>query len=115
LIVDDHQISQVALRAPLRTEDIDVADVGTGDATITAAIAFHPDLVIVDVTPAGPAEFLIASRLRPAGRPPVMLTSISSRSRFGSQLDGHLFVAKADPCARAIENAPTAPCDDRVR
>jgi PleD family two-component response regulator len=69
LIVDDHQISQVALRAPLRTEDIDVADVGTGDATITAAIAFHPDLVIVDVTPAGPAEFLIASRLRPCRAP----------------------------------------------
>jgi CheY-like chemotaxis protein len=42
LIVDDHEISRAALRALLRTEGIDVADVGTGDAAITAAIAFHP-------------------------------------------------------------------------
>ena len=41
LIVDDHEISRAALRALLRTEGIDVADVRTGDAAITATIAFH--------------------------------------------------------------------------
>ena len=113
LIVDDHEISRAALRALLRTEGIDVADVRTGDAVITAAIAFHPDVVIVDVTPADPAGFVIARRLRALPHPPaVVLTSSSSRYRFGSQLDRHPFVAKADLCARAVENAPTTSCDN---
>ncbi len=60
VIADDHEISRVALRASLRTEGIDVADAGTGDAAITAAIACHSDVLIVDVTPADPAGFFIA-------------------------------------------------------
>jgi DNA-binding response OmpR family regulator len=64
LIVDDHEISRAALSALMRTEGIDVTDVRTGDAAITAAIAFHPDVVIVDVAPADPAGFLIARRLQ---------------------------------------------------
>ena len=47
LIVDDHEVSRAALRALLRTEGIDVADVRTGDAAVTAAIAFRPDVVVV--------------------------------------------------------------------
>jgi PleD family two-component response regulator len=110
LIVDDHEISRAALRALLRTEGIDVADVGTGDAAITTAIAFCPDVVIVDVTPADPAGFRIARQLRALpDAPPVVLTSSTSRYRFGSQLDHRLFVAKADLCARAIENASAPP------
>ena len=110
LIVDDHEISRAALRALLRTEGLDVADIGTGDAAITTAIAFHPDVVIVDVTPADPAGFRIAGQLRASpDAPPVVLTSSTSRRRFGSQLDPYPFVAKADLCARAIENAPGPP------
>src|SRR5215510_10729589 len=87
LIVDDHEISRAALRALLRTEGIDVADVRTGDAAITAAIAFHPDVVIVDVAPADPAGFLVARQLEALPHaPPVVLTSSSSRRWFGSQL-----------------------------
>lgn len=104
LIVDDHEISRAALRALLRTEGIDVADVRTGDAAISAAIAFGPDVVIVDVTPADPAGFLLAQQLQALPEAPlVVLTSSSSRCRFGSQLERHLFVAKADLCAGAIE------------
>jgi len=104
LIADDHEISRAALRALLRTEGIEVADVGTGDAAITAAITFHPDVVIVDVTPADPVGFLIARRLQALpDAPPVVLTSSASRRRFGSQLDHHLFIPKADLCARAVE------------
>src|SRR5215472_10423989 len=91
LIVDDHEISRAALRALLRTEGIDVADVRTGDAAITATIAFHPDVVIVDVTPADPAGFHIARRLRALpDAPAVVLTSSHSRCRFGSQLGHYL-------------------------
>lgn len=107
LIIDDHEISRAALRALLRTEGFDVADIGTGDAAITTAIAFHPDVVIVDVTPADPAGFRIAGQLGASpDAPPVVLTSSTSRCRFGSQLGYYPFVAKADLCARAIENAP---------
>ena len=110
LIVDDHEISRAALRALLRTEGIDVADAGTGDAAITTAIAFHPDVVIVDVTPADPAGFRITRQLRALpDAPPVVLTSSTSRCRFGSQLDHYPFVAKADLCARAIENVSPPP------
>jgi len=110
LIVDDHEVSRAALRALLRTEGIDVVDVGTGDTAITAAIAFHPDVVIVDVAPADPAGFLIAGQLQALpDAPPVVLTSSSSRRWFGSQLGRHVFVAKADLCARAIEERAT-PC-----
>jgi CheY-like chemotaxis protein len=88
----------------MRTEGIDVTDVRAGDAAITAAIAFHPDVVIVDVAPADPAGFLIARRLQALpGAPHVVLTSSSNRCRFGSQLDSHLFIAKADLCARVID------------
>jgi PleD family two-component response regulator len=104
LIVDDHEISRAALRALLRTEGIDVTDITTSDAAITAAIAVRPDVVIVDVTPADPAGFLIARRLQALpDAPPVVLTSSTSRCRLGSHLDRHLFIAKADLCARAIE------------
>src|SRR5215831_11380095 len=103
LIVDDHEISRAALRALLRTEGIDVADVRTGDAAITAAIAFRPDVAIVDVTPADPAGFRIARRLQALpDAPAVVLTSSHSRRRFGSQLGHYPFVAKADLCARAL-------------
>jgi PleD family two-component response regulator len=106
LLVDGHEISRAALRALLRTEGLDVADVSIGDAAITAAIAFRPAVVIVDVTPANPAGFLTASQLRALPDAPfVVLTSSASRCRFGSELDRHPFVAKADLCAQAIENA----------
>jgi CheY-like chemotaxis protein len=105
LLVDDHEISRTALRALLRTEGLDVADVPAGDAAITAAIAFRPDVVIVDLTPANPAGFLTARQLHSLPDAPlVVLTSSASRCRFGSQLKHHPFIAKADLCARAIEN-----------
>src|SRR5262249_6686295 len=113
LIVDDHEISRAALRALLRTEGIDVADVRTGDAAITAAIAFHPDVVIVDVSPGDPAGFRIARRLQELpDAPVVVLTSSHSRCRFGSQLGHHRFVAKADLRASAVDTRRTAPIAD---
>ena len=106
LLVDDHEISRAALRALLRTEGLDVAEAPVGDAAITAVIAFRPDVVIIDVTPANPAGFLTARQLRALPEAPaVVLTSSASWCRFGSLLEHHAFIAKADLCARAIENA----------
>jgi DNA-binding NarL/FixJ family response regulator len=104
LLVDDHEISRAALHALLRTEGLDVTDIAASDAAITVAVACRPDVVIVDVTPADPAGFLIALRLQALpDAPRVVFTSSSSRRRFGSRLDRHLFIAKADLCARAIK------------
>lgn len=103
LIVDDHEISRAALRALLRTEGTDVADVSADDAAIAAAVAFHPDVAVVDVTPAGASGFLIARRLQALPRAPaVVLTSSAHPNRFGSTLSNYRFVAKADLCAHAI-------------
>ena len=104
LIVDGHEIFRAACRALLRTEGIDViADVPAGCEAIMAAIALRPDVAIVDVTPADGTGFLIGRRLAGLPDPPaVMLASSADRCRFGSQLDGYRFIAKADICARAI-------------
>jgi two-component system, NarL family, response regulator DesR len=103
LIIDDHEISRAAVSALLRTEGVDVADAGTGEAAIAVAIAFRPAVAIVDVTPADATGFLIADRLRALPDPPtVVLTSSTTKGRFASQLDGYRFVAKADLCVEAI-------------
>jgi CheY-like chemotaxis protein len=110
LIVDDHEVSRAVLRALLRTEGAEVADVRTGDEAIAAAVAFRPGTAIVDVTPGDAAGFVMASRLRslPDG-PAVVLTSSARSSRFGPELGNYRFVAKADVCARTVRNL--APAD----
>jgi two-component system response regulator DesR len=103
LIIDDHEVFRSALRALLRTEGFDAADVGAGDAAIPAAIAFRPDVAIIDVAPGRGAGFRIARELRALPDPPsVLLTSSASTRQFGSRLGPHPFAAKADLCGDAI-------------
>jgi len=103
LLVDDHEISRVAISALLRTEGADVAGAGTGEAAIAVAIAFRPAVAVVDVTPADATGFRIADGLRalPDG-PAVVLTSSVDRRRFASRLGNYRFVAKADLCVQNI-------------
>ena len=105
MIIDDHEISRAAFCALLRSEGADVvADLGAGHDAVAMARALRPEAVIVDVTPAAGTGFGIARRLRallPAP-PIVILTSSTDRTRFGAQLDGHVFIAKADIRAAAI-------------
>ena len=103
LLVDDHEISRVALSALLRTEGLEVTGVGVNDAAIAVAATFCPSVAIVDVAPDNPAGFRIADRLRALpGVPAVVLTSSAGRYQFGSQLDGYRFIVKADLCANSI-------------
>lgn len=112
LIVDDHEVSCAALRALLRTEGIDVADVGTAHAVITAT-AFRPDVAIVDLTPSDPTGFRVAGQLQALpDAPAVLLTSSANRRRFGPHLDRYRFLAKADLCARAITKLAAPPAPD---
>ena len=108
MIIDDHEISRTAFCALLRTEGADVvADLSTGPDALAMARALRPDVVIVDVTPTADTGFGIARRLCALPDPPVViLTSSTDRARFGTQLDGHVFIAKADICAAAIARLP---------
>jgi two-component system response regulator DesR len=111
VIIDDHEISRAACRALLRTEGLDVvADLAAGDQPLTAARALRPDVAIVDVTPAANTGFSIADGLLALPAPPtIILTSSTDRTRFGTRLNGHQFIAKADICAAAIARLARTP------
>ena len=112
MIIDDHEISRAAICAMLRSEGADVvADLSAGRDALAMARALRPEVIIVDVTPAADRGFGIARRLRalqPAP-PSVVLTSSTDRAQFGAQLDGHLFIAKADICLAAIARLARSP------
>ena len=112
MIIDDHEISRAAICAMLRSEGADVvADLNAGRDALAMARALRPEVIIVDVTPAADRGFGIARRLRalqPAP-PSVVLTSSTDRAQFGAQLDGHLFIAKADICLAAIARLARSP------
>ncbi len=115
MIIDDHEISRAAFCALLRSEGADVvADLNAGRDAVAMARALHPEVVIIDVTPAAHSGLGIARRLsalRPAP-PIVILTSSTDRTRFGAQLDGRVFIAKADICSAAIARLARSPETD---
>ena len=65
--------------------------------------------------PSGPARppdggFGIARGLCALSDPPiVILTSSTDRTRFGAQLDGHVFIAKADVSSAAVAELTRSP------
>jgi DNA-binding NarL/FixJ family response regulator len=115
MIIDDHEISRAAFCALLRSEGANVvANLSASHDALATARALHPEVVIVDVTPAADTGFGIARRLR-ALLPPapiVILTSSTDHARFGAQLDGHVFIAKADICSAAIARLARSPGTD---
>ena len=115
MIIDDHEISRAAICALLRSEGADVvADLNAGRDALAMARALRPAVIIVDVTPAADTGFGIARRLRalrPAP-PVVILTSSTDRTRFGAQLGGHVFIAKADIRSAAIARLARSPGTD---
>jgi CheY-like chemotaxis protein len=114
VIIDDHEISRAAFRVLLRSEGVDVvADLSADRDALAMARTLRPEVVIVDVTPAADTGFAIARRLRALPAPPiVILTSSTDRTRFGAQLDGHVFIAKADIRSAAIARLARSPETD---
>ena len=112
MIIDDHEISRAAICAMLRSEGADVvADLSAGRDALAMARALRPEVIIVDVTPAADRGFGIARRLRalqPAP-PSVVLTSSTDRAQFGAQLDGHMFIAKADISSAGVAQLTRSP------
>ena len=111
IIIDDHEITRAAYTALLRAEGTDViADLRASGRALTAARIHRPDVAIIDVTPAADAGFAIAETLLALPAPPiVILTSSTGPSHFGTQLNGHRFIPKADICTAAITRLATAP------
>jgi CheY-like chemotaxis protein len=110
VIIDDHEISRAACKALLRAEGIDVTDFSASDQALAAARALRADVAIIDVTPAADTGFDIARQLRTLPAPPiVILTSSTDRTQFGTQLNCHRFIDKADICAAAIVRLGKAP------
>jgi DNA-binding NarL/FixJ family response regulator len=117
LIIDDHEISRAAICALLRSEGADVvADLGAGHDALAMAQALRPEMVIVDVRPAADTGFGIARRLRALQPVPpiVILTSSTDRTQFGAQLDGHMFIAKADISSATIAQLARSPETDAL-
>ena len=115
MIIDGHEISRAAFCALLRSEGVDVvADLSAGRDALAMARALRPEVVIVDVTPAADTGFGVARRLRALRPAPpiVILTSSTDRTQFGVQLDGHIFVAKADISSATIAQLARSPATD---
>ena len=112
MIIDDHEISRAAICAMLRSEGADVvADLSAGCDALAMARALHPEVVIVDVTPAADTGFGLARRLRALRPAPpiVILTSSTDRTWFGALLDGHVFIAKADISSAGVAQLTRSP------
>ena len=118
MIIDDHEISRAAFCALLRSEGVDVvADLSASRDALAMARALHPEVVIVDVTPAADTGFRVARRLRALRPAPliVILTSSTDPTRFGAQLDGHMFIAKADISSATIAQLARPPETDGLQ
>ncbi|WP_183094689.1 response regulator [Nocardioides stalactiti] len=89
LIVDDHAPFREYLRSVLEDDGFDVvADVGDGTTAIAAAVATHPDVVLVDVhLGTGPDGFEVARQLAALPSPPtVIVTSSRSASAYADRI-----------------------------
>jgi DNA-binding NarL/FixJ family response regulator len=105
VIIDDHPISRCACGALLRSEGVEVvAEFAVAEAADDTLRALRPDVVIVDAQPgitAGPevARWAVASGFA------AVLTSSARASSFGAGLHGFPFIAKADICRAALDDA----------
>ena len=97
LVVEDDASLARVLRDNLVFEGFDVEWVGDGHAAVTAARAFAPDLVVLDVMLPGRDGFELCGLLRQGGATPIiMLTARSQKSDKlrGLQLGADDYVTK---------------------
>ena len=86
LVVEDDASLVRVLRDNLVFEGFDVECVGDGHAAVTAARAFSPDLVILDITLPGRDGFELCGLLRQGGATPVIM--LTARSQKADKLRG---------------------------
>jgi DNA-binding NarL/FixJ family response regulator len=88
LVVDDHEAFRRVAAAVVEATDgfVVAGSVGTGEESLIAAAAVHPDLVLMDVNLPGLDGLDATRRLRSAANPPVViLLSTYDEDDFGAQ------------------------------
>jgi DNA-binding response OmpR family regulator len=86
LVVEDDKSLARVLRDNLVFEGFDVECVGDGHAAVTAARAFGPDLVILDVMLPGRDGFELCGLLRQGGATPIIM--LTARGQKADKLRG---------------------------
>src|SRR5579859_2468520 len=76
LVVDDEVEMQRALRAGLQYHDFDVRAVGSGEEALREAIAWRPDVILLDLGLPGMDGFETLRVLRPSTRAAVIVVSV---------------------------------------
>ena len=67
LVVDDNEEMRLRATAVLKPGCVIVGAVKDGPAALRAAVALHPDVVVLDIGMAGMNGFEVAARLRESG------------------------------------------------
>jgi len=103
LIIDPHEVSRAAVRALLQTEGVDVvADVSSGELALALGDV-SPDIAVIDISRGTSEAFTVAAALaRLPSMPTVVLTSSTAPD---AALNGQMFIAKPDLCARRLRLA----------
>jgi DNA-binding response OmpR family regulator len=78
LVVDDEKKIREIVRGYLEREGFDVAEACDGDAALSAARDWHPDLVVLDVMMPGTDGIEVLRRLRTTSEVPVILLTARS-------------------------------------
>ena len=83
LIVDDHASFRGAMRLMLELDGyVVVGEAGDGEEGVRAALELRPDVVVCDVQMPRMDGFELATRLKAAGGPPVVLISSHDASDY---------------------------------
>ena len=85
VVEDDEEIAQVLQRS-LRLEGYEVRIAGDGEAALEQAVAFNPDLVILDLGLPKLDGIEVARRLRAADDVPILM--LTARDALESRVEG---------------------------
>ena len=97
LVVDDHASFRHYVRRLLDAAGFDVvAEAEAARPVVALAERLRPTLVLLDIVLPDGDGIDLAAQLRGLSGTTVLLTSSRVRSDFGSALDEHQFVTKAD-------------------
>ena len=107
LIVDDHPSFVAVARLLLEADGFEVVGVAAdGESAIGETLRLSPDVVLLDIVLPDIDGFEVASRLRAAGSPSmVILTSSREGSDFGSLIaesDARGFIGKPELSGDAV-------------
>lgn len=109
LIVDDEQDVRDSVNVAFMAEGAETMTVGDGNAAVTAAISYQPDLVVLDVMLPGRSGFLALEKIKGREDSPLVIMITANEGKrhkaYAESLgvDGYLF--KPVPLETLIDKA----------